>query len=140
MGRLEGHDGTGIITKRGEQTTPLTAPAGEETQVRELPRGERRYGKRRRHGGGAGNWPDIEPRLDGCRHQVQAGVADHRRAALRDEGDVTVLQRSQKAGNPRFLVVLVVADETGADGVACQELAGCAGVLGGDERDFAQDA
>ncbi|KKL70133.1 hypothetical protein LCGC14_2107910, partial [marine sediment metagenome] len=134
------------VAQGSEQATALAGAAGEEAQVGELPGGQAGDGERGRDGGGAGDRRDGESCLQGRRHQVLAGVADDGRAAFGNESDVAVAQGGEEAWGSRRLVVLVVADEAGlpagrqgADAVAGEQLAGGAGVLGGDEGDLTQD-
>ena len=145
--RLEGDYGVRVVAQGGEQATALAGAAGEKAQVGELPGGQAGDRERGRNGGGAGDRRDGESRLQGRRHQIVAGVADDGRAAFGNEGDVAVAQGGEDLGGPRRPVVLVIADEAGlpagrqgADAVAGEQLAGGAGVLGGDEGDLTQDA
>ena len=83
---------------------------------------------------------DREAGGDGGDDQLVAGVADTGGAGLGDEGNVAGLQRAQQLGRAAAHVVLVVGNEACSDAVLAEEDARRAGVLGGDEGDFAQDA
>ena len=73
--------------------------------------------------------------------EVVGRVGDARRAGVGDQGNVPpLLQQAEQALRLGHLVVVVVAQQRAGDVEMGQQLAGVAGILGGDQVHAAKDA
>lgn len=78
----------------------------------------------------------VQRRLD----EFISGIIDTRRAGIRDERYVPPTQSRQDRFELGQFVVFEIAGQRGVDVKMRQQLAGMAGILGGDEMHFAQNA
>ncbi len=77
--------------------------------------------------------------LPGRGHQVAPRVADGRRPGLRDQGHIALGEGFHQGGGALPPVAVVITGEGLADLVVSEQLAGGAGVFGGDEADLAEE-
>jgi hypothetical protein len=76
----------------------------------------------------------------GGRDQPAAGIGDHRRAAIRYDGDPSSLGEPMEQDRHLLLqIARSVARQCGFNAVAGQERTGRRRIFGGDEIDFAQE-
>ncbi len=95
--------------------------------------GQRGYGRR-----GTGYREHFVTGLPRRCDEVDAGVADRRRARIGHECNVTLREAFQYLRDALPHVVVRIADELRVQAVVSQEDAGGAGVFGGHERDLGQ--
>ena len=115
------------------------ARRAQEAEVGERRRGYAGHGEGGCQRGRAGDDDDGRAGRRRLAGQLLAGIVDGGHPGVCYQGDVALTQGVQHGAQAGGATVLVVADGRGVDGVAGEQAASDAGVLGSDEADVAED-